>query len=265
VVGGLLAGHLATGAGRLLALTVDVADRLLPAFSKSPTGMPYQYVNFRTGAVSGATPPLAEIGTNIMEFGLLAKLTGDSKYHDAAKRALRAAVCARSSLDLLGTSLNVETGRWTDSTDNGPNPPTDSFYEYLWGGWTLLRDTDCRDWFTPLNKALVKNAVERYDGRVWFKQIDFSTGALLGRGQSELGSFYAEVLAASGDDAAYYRSWTDVLDQYPVLPESIDYTTLAATTKGNQFRPSTSTPPSTCTRAPASAPTPTPRTATSRA
>ncbi|WP_307865672.1 glycoside hydrolase family 47 protein, partial [Streptomyces montanisoli] len=240
VVGGLLAGHLATGDKRLLDLTVDVTDRLMPAFTKSPTGMPYQHVNFRTGAVSGATPPLAEIGTNIMEFGLLSRLTGDSKYYDAAKRAYRSAIEARSSLDLLATSLNVETGRWADSVDNGPNPPTDSFYEYLWGGWKLLGDKDCRDWFRLLNGALVKHSEERYDGRLWFKQIDYSTGALLGRGQSELGSFYAELLSASGDRArgeAYYRSWTDVLDRYPVLPESIDYTTLTPTTKGNQFRP----------------------------
>lgn len=240
VVGGLLAGYLATGNEKLLALTVDITDRLLPAFTESPTGMPYQYVNLHNGKVSGNTPPLAEIGTNILEFGLLSRITGDPKYYTAAKKAYQASIPKRSAIDLMGTYLNVETGAWADSTDNGPNPPVDSYYEYLWGGWALLGDRDCRDWFTLLNNALTKYASETYDNRLWYKQVDFRTGALVGRAQSELASFWPEVLAHAGDTAlgaAYYRSWTAVLDKYPVLPEEIDYTNFAATSRGNQFRP----------------------------
>ncbi|HJP74742.1 MAG TPA: glycoside hydrolase family 47 protein, partial [Pseudonocardiaceae bacterium] len=70
VVGGLIAGYLAVKDKKLLSLAVDITDRLMPAFA-SPTGLPYQYVNLHTGAVSGPTPPLAEIGTNILEFGVL--------------------------------------------------------------------------------------------------------------------------------------------------------------------------------------------------
>jgi mannosyl-oligosaccharide alpha-1,2-mannosidase len=240
VVGGLLAGYLATRDPKLLTLTVDITDRLLPAFTKSPTGMPYQYVNLHTGEVSGPTPPLAEIGTNILEFGILSKVTGDPKYLRVAKRAFEVSVAKRSSLNLMGTNLNVETGAWADSTDQAPNPPVDSFYEYLWGGWALLGDRDCRNWFELFNKALTQYSVETYNGNVWYKQVDFQTGALVGRGASELASFWAEVLDAAGDHslgAAYYRSWTSVLHKYPVLPEEIDYTTLAATSAGNQFRP----------------------------
>ena len=71
VLGGLLAGYLATGDKELLALARRSGDLVLPAFTQSPTGMPYQYVNFHTGALSGTTPPIAEIGTNILEFGVL--------------------------------------------------------------------------------------------------------------------------------------------------------------------------------------------------
>jgi len=240
VVGGLLAGFLATGDQTLLALTVDLTDRLLPAFTKSPTGMPYQFVNLHTGAVSGNTPPLAEIGTNILEFGVLSNITGDPKYFQAAKNAYRAAIAQRSSLNLMGTFLNVETGQWADSTDQAPNPPVDSFYEYLWGGWALLGDQESRDWFNLLNTALTKFSVETFHGNTWYKQVNFRTGALVGRSQSELASFWGEILAAAGNPtlgAAYYRSWTAVLNKFPVLPEEIDYTTLTATSAGNQFRP----------------------------
>ncbi|GAB0106175.1 hypothetical protein JMUB6875_51580 [Nocardia sp. JMUB6875] len=239
LVGGLLAGYLATGNNTLLVRTVDLADRLLPAFA-SPTGMPYSTVNLRTGAVSGNTPALAEIGTNILEFGTLTRLTGDRKYLDAAKTAQRAVLARRSELDLMGTRLNVDTGVWVDTTDRAPNQPSDSFYEYLWGGWVLFGDHECRDWFHLLDTALTAHAVETYQGHTWYRQIDYRTGALLGRRQSELASFWPEVLGHAGQlplARAYYDTWTAMLDRFPVLPEEIDYATGTVTNPGNQFRP----------------------------
>jgi Glycosyl hydrolase family 47 len=240
VLGGLLAGYLATGDKDLLRLAVQSGDLVLPAFTQSPTGMPYQYVNFHTGALSGTTPPIAEIGSNILEFGVLSQLTGDDKYYVAAKDAYRAVVDRRSSLDLLASYLNVETGQWADSTDQAPNPPDDSFYEYLWGGWAMFADKDCLNWYRMFTAAMKKYLVETYNGYTWFKQVDFETGALVSRDQSELAAFYGEVLAHGGDVAlgeAYYQTWAHIAEQYPVLPEEIDYTTLAALSKGNQLRP----------------------------
>lgn len=240
VVGGLIAGYLAVKDKKLLSLAVDITDRLMPAFA-SPTGLPYQYVNLHTGAVSGPTPPLAEIGTNILEFGVLSQLTGDPKYFNAAKRAYQVTMAKKSSLNLLGTYLNVETGDWTDSTDQAPNPPVDSFYEYLWGGWAMFADRDCLTWFNELNAALSKYSLETYNGLAWYKQVNFQTGALVGREQSELASFWAEVLGHAGDlnlAYAYYRSWTEVLNKYPVLPEGFNYAAFTADSgSGNQFRP----------------------------
>lgn len=240
VVGGLLAGHLVTGRQSLLDLCVDFTDRLLPAFTKSPTGMPYTRANLRTGEVHGTTPPLAEIGTNILEFGMLSRLTGDGRYYEAAKRAYRAVLDRRSSLDLLGTRLDVETGRWTDPTDQGPNPPVDSFYEYLWGAWELFGDRDCLRWWRLLNGAMTEHLVEEWDGHVWYRQVDFATGETTGRRQSELASFWGGLVAKGGDrrlGERYHRSWESVLQRWPVLPEEIDYGTMTPTSRGNQFRP----------------------------
>ena len=86
-LGGLLATYQMTADGRLLALAQDLGTRLLPAFG-SPTGMPYVEVNLRTGAVRGTKSNPAEIGTLLLEFGTLSKLTGDARYYAAAKKAL---------------------------------------------------------------------------------------------------------------------------------------------------------------------------------
>ena len=63
VVGGLLSGYHASRHPGVLAKARDLADRLLPAFEQSPTGMPWRFVNLHTGAVSGSGNVLAEIGT----------------------------------------------------------------------------------------------------------------------------------------------------------------------------------------------------------
>src|SRR5438094_3140091 len=68
LLGGLLSGYQMTGDERLLRLAEDLGTRLLPVFD-SPTGMPYRFVNLRTGEVHGSRSNPAEIGTLILEFG----------------------------------------------------------------------------------------------------------------------------------------------------------------------------------------------------
>jgi Glycosyl hydrolase family 47 len=89
--------------------------------------------------------PLAGIGTNILEFGVLTQLTGDPGYYRVAKRAYRAAMQRRCPLAGHGAALNVETGEWAESAD--PIPPGDSFYEYLWGAWAMFGDRDTLRWY----------------------------------------------------------------------------------------------------------------------
>lgn len=240
VVGGLEAGYLATGDPYLLAQCKDLADRLLPAFTQSPTGMPYQYVNLHSGEVSGNEPPIAEIGSNVLEFGVLSQLTGDPKYFLLAKQAQEQVIARRSSLNLLATYLNVETGQWVDSTDQAPNPPADSFYEYLWGGWAMFSDADYLGWFRLTDAAIEQQLGEYYQGQFWYRQVDFQTGALTGRAASELASFWPEVLGHAGELAtaqSFYATWTAMLKQFTVIPEGYDYGTGQVTSASNQFRP----------------------------
>jgi mannosyl-oligosaccharide alpha-1,2-mannosidase len=239
LVGGLLSGYHVTGDARLLALAKDLADRLLPAFTKSPTGLPYRFVNLRTAAVSGPETNLAEIGTYIAEFGVLSQWTGDQKYFNAAKNALRAAFNRRTSLNLLPYAIHAETGARLNTTAT-IGPPADSFYEYLWDGFALFGDADLKTWYTTLTTAIVAHQAETVGGRLWFGAVDATTGRITSRGQSELAAFYAGLLAEGGDltrGRAYHDSWNAVQDRYGVLPEGIDYTTLNATSKGNQLRP----------------------------
>ena len=100
-------------------------------------------VNLRTGAVKDPLTNPAETGTLLLEFGTLSKLTGNPVYYDKAKRALVETFKRRSSIGLVGSSINVETGEWTDP-DSHISGGIDSYYEYLWKCWLLFGDEDCR-------------------------------------------------------------------------------------------------------------------------
>src|SRR5579862_1014662 len=239
MVGGLLAGWLATHNKTLLSLAHDLAERLLPAFTKSPTGIPYRFVNLRTGAVRDVQTFPAELGTYISEFGTLARATGDQRFYDAAKNAAKACFDRRSSLDLVADTIDAETGKWlTRRATIGP--PSDSYFEYLYGGWRLFGDADFKHWYDVHAAAIVKHQAEDVNGRLWFANVDFETGARIDRHQSELAAFYAGLLAKAGDRAhagAYLESWAAVQLRFYVLPEGFDYGTFSPTRVTNELRP----------------------------
>jgi hypothetical protein len=240
IVGGLLAGHAATGERMLLERAKEAAERVFPCFAKSPTGAPYRYANLRTGAVREPMMNLAEIGSNILEFGELSRLTGDRTYLTASKRAYETVLAKRSSLGLLATYFDVEKGAFTKSVDVAPNPPVDSFYEYLWGAWEMFGDPVYRDWYRLLTDAILKYQVDRSSGALWFRQVDYQTGAPAGTRQVELAAFYAELLARGGDRAigeAYYDAWTSISDRYGIIPEVFDYASGSVSAPSNELRP----------------------------
>ena len=238
LVGGLLSAHLASGDPVLLEKARDIADRLLPAFA-TPTGMPYRFVNLKTGAVRGAASSPAEVGSHIAEFGTLSRLTGDARYHDAAKRAMVAMV-ERMPADLLADAIDVESGRWL-SRRATVGPPSDSFYEYAWDAWQLFGDRDFKVMYDRLTAGILRHQqVRDKDGGLWFADVDFVTGAPLSNRQDELASFYGGLLAQGGaveTGRAYTRSWAGVQARFGILPEEYDYASRQPTIVTNALRP----------------------------
>jgi mannosyl-oligosaccharide alpha-1,2-mannosidase len=239
LVGGLLSGWCGTHEKKLLMLAKDLADRLSPAFTKSPTGMPYRFVNLKTGAVRDPVSFPAEIATYIPEWGTLGRAVGDRRYYDMAKRATKALFDRRSKIDLVADTINIETGTWV-SRRASVGPPSDSYFEYLWDGWQLFGDADFKRWYDVHAQAIAKCQAKRIDGRLWFPQVDFETGAVIDHRQSELAAFYAGLLAQGGDMARgkdYLASWADVQARFGVLPEGFDCASFAPDRVTNELRP----------------------------
>ena len=152
LLGGLLSSYQMTGDKRLLDLADNLGNRLLPVFN-SPTGMPYMFVNLKTGKTRGAESNPAEIGTLLLEFGTLSKLTGKPIYYDKAKSAVVALYSRRSKIGLVGSTINVETGQWIDTTSH-ISGGIDSYYEYLLKSWLLFDDKDCKKMWESSVKAV---------------------------------------------------------------------------------------------------------------
>ena len=239
MVGGLAAAHHCTGDPRLLELAVDVADRLLPAFTRSPTGLPYRYVNLATAEVSEPETNIVEVGTYVAEFGVLSEWTGDRRYFDLAKQAMRVVFDKRTELGLLPHDIHAETGEWRNRIAT-VGPPGDSYYEYLWDGFALFGDEELRQWYEVLTGAILEHQGEVHDGLLWFPRVDAFTGEVVDRGQSVLASFYAGLLGESGhveQGRRYHDAWNAAQERFGVLPTELDYRSMSAPDPSNALRP----------------------------
>ena len=242
LLGGLLSSYQLTGDQRLLVLAEDLGSRLLPVFN-SPTGLPYRYVNLKTGKVRGNVTNPAEAGTLLIEFGTLSKLTHKPFFYYQAKRALVEIYNRRSPLGLVGTWINVETGKWTE-TDSHISGAIDSYYEYLLKCAVLFNDRDCRrmweDSSTAINTYLRDETKGRMKPELWYGHADMNTGKRTATTYGALDAFFPAVLALSGDlnrasllQESSYKMWM----KHGIEPEEINYQTMEIVSPGYPLRP----------------------------
>lgn len=238
LLGGLLSVYQLDGDKRLLDLARDLTDRLLPAFS-SPTGMPYRYVNLITGQTKDPINNPAEIGTLILEWGTLSKITDNPIYYQKAKKAVQAVFQRRSELDLVGTAINIETGEWVN-TDSHISACIDSYYEYLLKSWLMFRDEEFKNMWDVSIKAIHKHLADTIKGNLWYGWTNMAIGKRTHTYFGALDAFFPAVLALSGDlpraealHKSCYRMWM----LYDIEPEMIDYKTMETVADYYLLRP----------------------------
>jgi mannosidase alpha-like ER degradation enhancer 2 len=238
LLGGLLSSYQITGDKKLLAMADDLGTRLLPVFD-SPTGLPYRYVNLKTGKTKGEVSNPAETGTLLIEFGTLSKLTKKPIYYEKAKRSLVETYKRRSPIGLIGTNINVETGKWTN-TDSHISAEIDSYYEYLLKCAILFNDKDCRKMWEDSIAAIDKNLADEPRGELWYGHADMTTGKRTETTYGALDAFFPAVLALSGDlprakrlQDSSFKMW----QVHGIEPEVFNYQTMKVEHAGYPLRP----------------------------
>jgi len=238
LLGGLLSGYQLTGDERLLHLADDLGTRLLPVFN-SPTGMPYVNVNLRTGKTSGTKSNPAEIGTLLLEFGTLSKLTHKPVYYDKAKNAVVQLYKRRSPIGLVADEIDVETGEWTSKASH-VGGAIDSYYEYLLKSARLFDDKECAEMWRTSIRAVNRYLADDAPSGFWYGEADMTTGRRTNPEFGALHAFFPAVLAMSGDlkrarrlEASAFAMWQIA----GVEPESINYRTMSITDARYPLRP----------------------------
>jgi mannosidase alpha-like ER degradation enhancer 2 len=197
------------------------------------------YVNLKTGQVREAVSNPAEIGTLLLEFGTLAKLTRKDVYYDKAKKALVELHRRRSKLGLVGSKINVETGAWVD-TSSHVGGGIDSYYEYLLKAWLLFGDEDCKKMWGEARGALNRHVADDTPAGLWYGSVDMHTGQRTGTEFGALEAFLPAVFVLDEDlerarrlqDSAF-SMWTAA----GIEPDSYDYRTGKATYPSYPLRP----------------------------
>ena len=208
--------------GELLDMALDLGTRLLPAF-RTKTGLPSHMVNLKYGVPRDDSPQsketcVAAAGTFILEFGLLSRLSGVSAFETAARNALAGLWSRRSKLNLLGSTLNVDTGVWqTSHASIGAG--VDSFYEYLMKAYILFGDEEFLKMFDTLYEAVDKHLVMESG---FYQEVSMTTGKKRQSIISSLAAFWPSLQVLRGDVSkakrcheAFYSIWK----KFDALPD----------------------------------------------
>ncbi|KAF7638289.1 alpha-1,2-Mannosidase [Meloidogyne graminicola] len=118
------------------------------------------YLNLNFSSTAG-------IGTFILEFGALSRLTGNPHYERVALRALDSLWASRSKLGLVGNHIDVQTGIYT-AIDSGIGAGVDSYFEYLVKGGLLFQRPNLMKQFYEFEEAINLH-VRKGD---WFMWVD---------------------------------------------------------------------------------------------
>ena len=179
----------------LLGLAHDLADRLLPAFEQTATGLPFPRVNLKNGLPEDGrtTTCTAGIGSLSLEFILLSRLINDPIYEIYVRRAVKNLFKYRNkATGLLGNVIDINTGEWLGKV-SGLGAGIDSFYEILLKSFIMFGNEEDKQMFEQ-SYASIKQFMRR------------------GRPQCNQGSglhpLYVNVEMESGDTAT---SWVDSL------------------------------------------------------
>ncbi|CAG8493880.1 12712_t:CDS:10 [Ambispora gerdemannii] len=209
----------------LLDLASDLGERLLLAFQHSKTGLPFPRVNLKYGVPQDETHETctAGAGTLILEFGVLSRLTNDSRFENAARASLFGLWNRRSNLDLLGNVIDIQTGQWIH-TASSTGAGIDSFFEYLLKAYVLFGESEYLDVFSQAYSAIMRHI--RDESGYLYRNVNIFNGGMMSFWVDSLSAYFPGLQVLAGDlenairsHLLYYNIWR----KYHALPERFNF------------------------------------------
>ncbi|KAK2171103.1 hypothetical protein NP493_1103g00040 [Ridgeia piscesae] len=249
ILGGLLSAHLIIRDplqpfgnvvppdydNELLQMAHDLANRLMPAFDCTGTGIPYPRVNLMTGVPKNCLNLTCTSGAGslMLEFGLLSRLLGDPVYEMVARRAIDRLWTHRSNITgLFGNVIDIHTGEWVGRM-SGLGAGIDSFYEYMLKAFILLGNREdlkrFNDSYQTIRFYLRRGRPHCNKGTGYppiYVNVDMINGEMTNNWIDSLQAAWPGVQVLNGDieeaicsHALYYAIW----QKYGALPERFNW------------------------------------------
>ncbi|PIA18703.1 glycoside hydrolase [Coemansia reversa NRRL 1564] len=238
MLGGLLSAHIiatdeedtlgmrldvnGTYNGELLRLARDLGYRLLPAFEESPNGTPYARTNLKHGLPKGETSGTcaAGVGTLLLEFGTLSRLTNETIFENVARLALNEMWTTRSKKNLFGNAYDLSMRKWMHPI-SGTGAGVDSIYEYLLKSYVYFGDHRYLRAFDVTYSALLQYSRDTTAGYAFYN-VHMQSAEISSFWIDALSAFFPGMMVLAGDvDGAesaymlYYHIWR----RFHAIPE----------------------------------------------
>lgn len=226
IMGGLLSIYADTQDKFFLQQAVTLGDKLMPVF-RSPFGVPYTLINLHTGEVSGDIATLEPAAGFLPEYALLSRYSNDPKYIQAAEKAALAVLKLKSKSGLLGTSINIRNGVWTnpECQVGGDN---EGFYRSLFDYIRMSSNPVFQQEALNLLNANSRFLSETTNTGLWYEVASMSIGTQVNSRFPINASYYPGILAMNGNLNEAEKLFESVLRlwfEYGIGLESLDYKT----------------------------------------
>ena len=226
VLGGLLSMYEISKNPVFLEKAEDFGRRLIKAFD-SPTGLPYYYVNLKTGETKGEIINLAEAGSYVFELGILSYYTQDPTYYQTGKNASKAIHAKRSPIGLYGRDINVETGEWTN-TNSMVGAYADSHFEYLYKGYLLFNDPELKKMWDESIVPIQEHVPTSKRDMLWYAKVDMDTGEDTEATITLWDAYFPALLCLSDDVSRAekaFKAWDYLWKKNAAVPRVYDFET----------------------------------------
>lgn len=226
ILGGLLSIYAATKDEYFLQQAIALGDKLMSVF-KSPFGVPYGLINLHTGEVSGDNVSLEQAAGFLPEYSLLSRFSNNPKYIQAAEKAAMAVLKLKSKSGLLGTSLSIRNGLWSnpECQVGGANA---GFYRSLFTYGFMTQNPALSKEITDLMNANSRYLSETTNTGLWYEVASMSIGTQVNAYFPINASYYPGLLAKYGKINEADKLFESVLRlwfEYGIGLDELDYKT----------------------------------------
>lgn len=240
MLGGLLSAYQMTNSTTYRNKAIELADRLMPIFNETTSGVPFSSINLHTGhavknhADMGASST-AEFTTLQLEFKYLSIITGDKRYWEVVEKVYKPLYETNNLLESFDGLIPIYTFPdnakfFGDNIRMGSRG--DSFYEYLLKQYLMTGETLYRKLYDHSIAGMKHHLLKRSgpNGFMYIAERPMGLSNIHSSKMDHLVCFMGGLMAMGAteghfiDDAREMSWWDETREQDWLISQELTYT-----------------------------------------